>query len=56
MLSVLSNPEADGIYYILLAAIGAVSGVFAYYRNPGGQGDDTLGWFKLIMYKKRSPA
>jgi len=25
------------IYYILLAAIGAVSGVFAYYPQPGGQ-------------------
>jgi len=25
------------IYYILLAAIGAVSGVFAYYPHPGGQ-------------------
>jgi len=32
--SVLSNPV---IYYILLAAIGAVSGVFAYYPHPGGQ-------------------
>jgi len=31
------NPEAVVIYYILLAAIGAVSGVFAYYPHPGGQ-------------------
>jgi len=36
-LSVRSNPEAVVIYYILLAAIGAVSGVFAYYPHPGGQ-------------------
>jgi len=26
------------IYRILLAAKGAVSGVFAYYPHPGGQG------------------
>jgi len=26
------------IYYILLAAISGVSGVFAYYPHPGGQG------------------
>jgi len=32
-----SNPKAVVIYYILLAAIGAVSGVFAYYPHPGGQ-------------------
>jgi len=37
MLSVRSNPEAVCYYYILLAAIGAVSGVFAYYPHPGGQ-------------------
>jgi len=36
-LSVRSNPEAVVIYYILLAAIGAVSGVFASYPHPGGQ-------------------
>jgi len=36
-LSVRSNPEAVVIYYILLAAIGDVSGVFAYYPHPGGQ-------------------
>jgi len=36
-LSVQSNPEAVCIYYILLAAIGTVSGVFAYYPHPGGQ-------------------
>jgi len=36
-LSVRSNPEALCNFYILLAAIGAVSGVFAYYPHPGGQ-------------------
>jgi len=36
-LSVRLNPEAVCIYYILLAAIGAVSGVFAHYPYPGGQ-------------------
>jgi len=34
-----SNPEVVSIYYILLAAIGAVSAVSAYYTHPqdGGQ-------------------
>jgi len=39
----------------------AVSGMFAYYPHPGGQGlakpwSSTvyLGWFKLIMYKSVS--
>jgi len=36
-MSVCSNPEAVVIYFILLAAIGAVSGMFAYYPHPGGQ-------------------
>jgi len=36
-LSVRSNPEVVVFYYILLAAIGAVSSVFAYYPDPGGQ-------------------
>jgi len=35
--SVRSNPEAVVIYYILLAVIGTVSSVFAYYPHPGGQ-------------------
>jgi len=35
--SVRSNPEAVCIYCIQLAAIGAASGVFAYYPHPGGQ-------------------
>jgi len=36
--SVHSNPEAVcNFYYILLAAIGAVSGVFAYFSPPGEQ-------------------
>jgi len=35
--SVSRAPRWSIIYYILLAAIGAVSGVFAYYPHPGGQ-------------------
>jgi len=36
--SVRSNPEAViFIYYILLATINAVNGVFAYYPHPGCQ-------------------
>jgi len=37
--SVRSNPEVvcNLLYGILLAAIGAVSDVFAYYPHPGGQ-------------------
>jgi len=31
------TPRRSVIYYILLAAIGTVSGVFAYYPHPGGQ-------------------
>jgi len=31
------TPRGSVIYYILLAVIGAVSGVFAYYPHPGGQ-------------------
>jgi len=33
----LQTPRRSVIYYIMLAAIGAVSGVFAYYPHPGGQ-------------------
>jgi len=43
----------------LLSAKGAVSGVFAYYPHPGGEGQPnldnplyTLGWFKISMYTK----
>jgi len=31
------EPRGVVIYYILLVAIGAVIGVFAYYPHPGGQ-------------------
>jgi len=56
-------PRRSIIDCILLAAIGAVSCVFAYYPYPGGQVLPnldyplyTLGLFKLILYKKCSPA
>jgi len=55
------SPRRSVIYYILLAALGAVSGVYAYYPHPGGHALPnfdhplyTFGWLKLIIYGLQS--
>jgi len=46
------TPRRSVIYYILLAAIGGVSGVFAYYPHPGGQAYIAESWPSIVYFRR----